>query len=399
MRILAEESASAIEFLEKYASLNMSVISYMGGQTYPRSHRAVTLKPANVGSLLTNGLEQYLNKYKQQEESEESKRFHLLTQTKVTKLLTDSHGAVVGVEIRGKDSKKDLHADAVIIAAGGFSSSKKLLGQYAPDLVRLPSTNGEWATGDGIMLAEQVHAKLVDMQDVQVHPTGLVDPNDPLNPTKFLGGEALRGSGGMLLEETGKRFVDELSYRDFVSAQIFKHCKPLKVDLEKLPKREGATEPPVVAYLVINQAGASKFEEAIKFYSFKKLCQKVDSAKQLVEKFPSFSLENINKTFEEWNECEKGNKKDPLGRKFFGVLYRDDEPLYVMLVTPSIHYTMGGLAIDCQASVVDEKGKKINNLYAAGEVTGGIHGANRLGGNSLLECIVFGRIAAKTALK
>ncbi len=116
----------------------------------------------------------------------------------------------------------------------------------------------------------------------------------------------------------------------------------------------------------------------------------------------NMDFEIVKSTIENYRKY-KDAKKDPFGKDTFPVVFSVDEPLHVALITPSIHYTMGGLTIDSQGQVL-KKGTKegehvpIKGLFAAGEVTGGLHGENRLAGNSLLECVVFGRRAAKSAV-
>merc|ERR1711943_58710 len=111
----------------------------------------------------------------------------------------------------------------VILCSGGFGAdfgSDSLLAKYRPDLLHLPTTNGEHCTGDAIKMGEKVGAETIDLEWVQVHPTGLVKPDDPDAKVKFLAAEALRGVGGLVLDANGKRFANELGRRDYVTGEM-----------------------------------------------------------------------------------------------------------------------------------------------------------------------------------
>lgn len=101
---------------------------------------------------------------------------------------------------------------------GGYAADfdpAGLLAKYRPELLDLPTTNGEHCQGDGAKMAFEIGANGIDLDKVQVHPTGLVDPNEPDAKVKFLAAEALRGVGGLLLNRDGERFADELGHRDY----------------------------------------------------------------------------------------------------------------------------------------------------------------------------------------
>jgi succinate dehydrogenase/fumarate reductase flavoprotein subunit len=146
---------------------------------------------------------------------------------RVTKLIKDESGAVIGAEYE-KGGKKETAYGPVILATGGYAAdftSDSLLKKYRPDLYDLPTTNGDHCTGDGQKLALAVGGSGIDFEKVQVHPTGLVDPKEPEAKVKFLAAEALRGVGGLLLDNTGSRFVDELQHRDYVTGKIWENGK------------------------------------------------------------------------------------------------------------------------------------------------------------------------------
>ena len=146
----------------------------------------------------------------------------------VTKLIKDESGTVVGVEYQLKGKTEKAYGP-VILATGGyaadFTEGTSLLKKHRPEYYGLPTTNGEHSTGDGHKMAIEIGASAIDLEKVQVHPTGLVDPKEPDAKVKFLAAEALRGVGGLLLDNTGARFVDELEKRDYVTGKIWENGK------------------------------------------------------------------------------------------------------------------------------------------------------------------------------
>ena len=256
--LLVRNSAAAIEFLERQGNLSLSIVSLLGGHSRPRTHRAaITGKPMNVGLAITLAMEARVRALVPPVE--------IRTDTPVSELLTADQGRrVAGV----RTGAGDVSADAVVLATGGYSTdSEGLLAEFTPHLRGVPSTNGNWkSSGGGVRMGRQVGARLALMDAVQVHPTGLVDPAQPRAPFVILAGEALRGNGGIFISKEGKRFVNELGYRDHVSEAIFQAGSNLTV--------AGGITPPAV-FLVLNDAAVSKFREAIQFYSFKKLVFKV----------------------------------------------------------------------------------------------------------------------------
>jgi succinate dehydrogenase/fumarate reductase flavoprotein subunit len=154
-------------------------------------------------------------------------RVRIYKKARVIKLLKDESGAVIGVEF-AKDGRTQQEYGPVILATGGYAADfteNSLLKKHRPELWDLPTTNGEHCTGDGHKIALAIGANAVDLEKVQVHPTGLVDPNEPEAKVKFLAAEALRGVGGLLLDNTGSRFVDELQHRDYVTGKMWENKK------------------------------------------------------------------------------------------------------------------------------------------------------------------------------
>ncbi|AEO67807.1 4994dab1-7939-4a6b-9e99-b4c1d8acf79d [Thermothielavioides terrestris] len=382
--VLTSRSASAIDFLVDLG-VDLSVVAQLGGHSKPRTHRGAGKTPPGASIVTT-----LLAKLKEHEG-----RFELVTEAEVTKLLLTANNQVTGVEYR-KDGASHSLAGPVVFATGGFGGDTHgLLARYRPDLDGLPSTNDP-RPGAHDLLAAGAGAALVDMESVQVHPTGFVDPAAPRAPLKFLAAEVLRGEGGILLHR-GRRIVNELATRDKISGVI--------MDLP-LPDAEGEGEDGAGGLrqwdvqLLLDPGTAEAAAGHVGFYLWKGLLQK--------KKVADLD-EATRETLREYAAVVRGEKPDEFGRTAFGhwTLGADgsgiaeDAEVCVGRVTPIVHFTMGGVVFNEQAQVLSsalgEAQKPIQGLWAAGEITGGIHGDNRLGGSSLLECVVFGRIAGEQA--
>jgi flavocytochrome c len=302
----------------------------------------------------------------------------IILKARVSKLLQDADGNVNGVEYQHNGQTHTAYGP-VILATGGYAADfapDGLIQKYRPDIMSLPTTNGEHSTGDGIKMVRAIGGNSIDMEKVQVHPTGLVDPNEPDAKVKFLAAEALRGVGGLLLTNDGKRFCDELGHRDYVTGEMWKFKKP--------PYR-----------LVLNGAASKEIEWHCKHYMGRGLMKRYANGADLAKDM-GIPVAVLEETFKKYNEGAKNNS-DPFGKKYFHNLpFVTNDEFYVAIVTPVVHYCMGGLEINHEGEVLGPKGS-ISGLFAAGEVAGGVHGANRLGGSSLLGCVVYGRVAGDSA--
>lgn len=371
IHVLTGRSADAVHWLQHKFGLDLSKVSRLGGHSQPRTHRGNAQFP---GMVIT---------YAQLERLEDlavsiPDRVKIIKKARVFKLLKDDSGTVVGVEYEVNGKNETVYGP-VILATGGYAADfthDSLLKQHRPEYYNLPTTNGEHSTGDGHKIALAIGASAVDLEKVQVHPTGLVDPKEPDAKVKFLAAEALRGVGGLLLDNTGKRFVDELQHRDYVTGKIWENGK--------YPVR-----------LVLNGKASKEIEWHCKHYVGRGLMKRFDSGEALAKEF-GVSPAVLRMTFDDYNVSVR-TKKDPFGKKFFQGEWKFDDFFHVAVMTPVLHYTMGGLEIDPEGRVVDKSGKPISGLFAAGEVAGGVHGANRLGGSSLLGCVVFGRVSGDSA--
>ncbi|KAJ7078835.1 FAD binding domain-containing protein [Mycena belliarum] len=370
IRVLTGRSGDAVNWLQDKFALDLSKVSRLGGHSQPRTHRGGAQFP---GMVIT---------YAQMERLEDlsvsnPERVKILKKARVTKLVKEGE-AVVGVEYHHNGKTETVYGP-VILATGGYAADfteDSLLKKYRPELWDLPTTNGDHCTGDGHKMAMAVGGSGIDLEKVQVHPTGLVDPKEPEAKVKFLAAEALRGVGGLLLDNTGARFVDELQHRDYVTGKMWEN--------KKFPIR-----------LVLNGSASKEIEWHCKHYCGRGLMKRFESGDALAKEM-GLAPAVLKKTFEEYNAVVR-SKKDPFGKKFFSGEWKYDDIFNVAIMTPVLHYTMGGLEIDAESRVIDTKGKPIAGLFAAGEVAGGVHGANRLGGSSLLGCVVFGRVSGDSA--
>jgi FAD-dependent fumarate reductase len=358
-RVLVNESTDALEWLQREIGVSLDVVNRLGGHSQSRTHRSEGIPP---GYEIVSKVMASMKKQEGLELKFESKLVGL-------DVMNNNVKGVHYVDLETGDERY-LSTNHVVMATGGFGHSKELLQKYKPELLELPTTNDRNTQGEGQILLEQIGGELIDMEHVQIHPTGFIKQDDPENNWKFLAAESLRGVGGILLNSELKRFVNELDTRDVVSQAIL--------------KQKGKK-----AYLVLNKDMYQDFKFQIDFYTKMKLFEKIT----LHEKFGN-DAEKVVKVLEDYSQSDD----DAFGREFKEHVFSNitsDIPLFIGEVTPVVHFTMGGVKIDINGSVLNKEGDVIQGLFAAGEVSGGVHGLNRLGGNSLLECVVFGTRAAK----
>jgi len=399
VKVLCGNSGADVDWLVDKFDLDLSLVARLGGHSAPRTHRGKERFP---GMTITYALIQMLEKV-----AEKTDRARIITKARAHKLLTNpACGACVGL-IYEKGGVDEKEYGPVILASGGFGADftqDSLLAQYRPDLMHLPTTNGEHCTGDGIKMGEAIGGKSIDLEWVQVHPTGLVKPDDPDAKIKFLAAEALRGVGGLVLDANGMRFANELGRRDYVTGEMWKNKPPFRLCLNK-----AASEEIIWHCKHYTGRGVMKFYE-----NGAALAQDMGIAVSVLEQTHDEHYQAAKKTEKDpdggsWPAYPSGRSWDEAsgktgsGKKFYHNIIPGSavksEPFYVAIITPVIHYCMGGLEIDCDSAVLGAGEEAIPGLYAAGEVAGGVHGNNRLGGNSLLDCVVFGRVAAKAACK
>lgn len=365
---LVNSSASAISWLTETHGIDLSRVAQLGGHSVPRTHRPSSKLPPGF-AIVSNLLKSL----------QSSPLFELQTSCTVTELLK-SGSRVTGVSYLASSGNPGTLHGPVIVAGGGFGGDTTgLLAKYRPDLANYPSTNEEQP---GVQpLLTTIGAHLIDMPLIQVHPTGFIDPASPSAPVKFLAAEMLRGEGGILLLPTGERFVNELETREHITKAI-----ESQGSTSETPKQWNIQ-------IVLDEDTYQAAKSHVDFYMSKGLIRK-----SVISALGDNALSSIQEY------AKAVEKKDPsldeFHRPSFGHWSLTEPTLestvYVGTVTPVIHFTMGGVVTNTDAQVLDEQQKPIEGVWAAGEVAGGVHGGNRLGGSSLLECVVFGRRAGET---
>ena len=355
VQALAEGSAPAIDWLDSIGA-QLPKIAFTGGSTNARAHAPED--GSAVGIYLVSAFKKQL----------EEKNIPVLYDTTVTEIIMKD-GRAVGVKANSETADYTINAKAVILATGGFGGNEKMIVENNADLAGYVSTNAPGATGDGIAMAQAVGADVVDMDQIQLHPT--VEQR-----TRMLITEAVRGNGAILVNKEGRRFINEMETRDVVSAA-------------EIAQTDGC------AYVIFDKNLRDNVAAVEKYFAINVVTEGAtieDLAAEL-----GIDPAVLSATLADWNKAV-ANQKDPeFGRNTAMDADLSTAPYYAIQIAPGIHHTMGGVKIDVKGQVIDTKGKAIPGLYAAGEVTGGVHGANRLGGNAIADIVVFGTVAAENA--
>ena len=357
---LCANSADAIDWLDEHG-ITLHNVSSFGGASVKRIHRPVNAegKTVSVGSYMIPLLQ----------ENCEKAGVKMMLDTTATEILTDANGAAVGVKATGASGETvTVNAKAVVLATGGFGANLDMVVKYKPELKGFMTTNAPGIQGQGIEMAQAIGAATVDMDQIQIHPT--VEAN-----TAALITEGLRGDGAILINEEGQRFIDEVGTRDVVSAAEIAQTGSY-------------------SWLVVDQAMADA-SSVIQGY-IKKGYTVTGATYEELGKAMGVDASAFAETMEKWNGYVEAKNDPDFGRTSFANPL-NTAPYYAVKVTAGVHHTMGGLKINANTEVLNEKGEVIPGLFAAGEVTGGVHGANRLGGNAVADFTVFGRIAGAAA--
>ena len=359
---LCSNSADAIDWLGEQG-ITLHSVSSFGGASVKRIHRPVNAegKTVSVGSYMIPLLE----------ENCEKAGVQMMLNTTATEILTDDNGAAVGIKATGASGETiTINAKAVVLTTGGFGANLDMVVEYKPELKGFMTTNAPGILGQGIKMAQTIGADTVDMDQIQIHPT--VEAN-----TAALITEGLRGDGAVLINAEGKRFIDEVGTRDVVSAAEIAQTGSY-------------------SWLVVDQAMADA-SSVIQGYIKKGYTVTGETYEEL-GKAMGVDETAFAETMNTWNGYVEAKNDPDFGRTSFANKL-DTAPYYAIKVTAGVHHTMGGLKINTNTEVLNENGEVIPGLFAAGEVTGGVHGANRLGGNAVADFTVFGRIAGAAASK
>ena len=362
VKTFVENASDAIAWL-KAINIDLSSVGAFGGASVKRIHRPLNeeKKVVSVGAYMIPRLEAACKA---------RENITLLMETTAKSIMTDDNGKITGIEAEHNGAKITVNAKAVILATGGFGANLKMVARLKPELEGFMTTNAPGIDGSGIVMAQELGAATVDMKQIQIHPTVQAD-------TSALITEGLRGDGAILVNSEGKRFTDETSTRDAVSAAEI-------------------AQPGSFSWLIVDSK-MSDASNVIKGYISRGYTKQGASFEELAKAI-DVPADVFADTMNKWNSYT-ANRNDPdFGRTSFAQAL-DKAPFYAIKVTAGIHHTMGGLKIDSNARVLKGDDSVIPGLYAAGEVTGGIHGGNRLGGNAVADFVVFGRIAGHNAAK
>ena len=355
VRILTSEGDITIDWL-KEKGIDLSKVALLAGSSNPRAH--LPAGGSAIGPYLFAGLEEYVKKIGVD-----------IRPNTLAVALNINNGQINSVKVESDAMIYTIKAKSVIIATGGFGANLKMVEANNPKLKGFKTSNHKGATGDIFPIVEKLGIQLKDMNRIQINPTG--------ESTKsFIITEAVRGSGGIFVNTEGKRFINELGTRDVVAASIL-------------------TQPKSMAFILYdNQArNALKIIESYEKLGIVRQGKTLEELANII-KVPSTELQ---KTITAFNKILAA-QKDPLGRVRFAKPI-EQGPFYAIAINPVIHHTMGGIAVNTESQVLLTNNTPVKGLYAAGEVVGGIHGANRLGGNAVSDITTFGRRSGERAAK
>lgn len=356
LRYFVDHSAAAVDWLAQN-DIVLDNLTTTGGMSVSRTHRPHD--GSAVGAYLVKGLEENISK----------RDIPVFVNSDVTKI-NEKDGKVSGVEVKIEGETKQVDSKAVVVTTGGFGANQKMIAKYRPDLKDYVTTNAAGSTGDGIEMISALGGALVDMDKIQIHPT-------VFQKTGYLVSESIRGEGAILVNKEGNRFFNEMDTRDKVSAAEL--------------KQDGK-----YAYAIFGEGTKDKVK-AVDQYISKNMVVEADNVEEFAKKL-DIKPEELKATVTKWNKAVADKKDSEFGRTT-GMTNDISGKVYAIKVAPGIHHTMAGVKINTQTQVLKEDGQPIKGLYAAGEVTGGLHGGNRIGGNAVVDIIIFGRQAGQESAK
>ncbi|MDO4690577.1 MAG: flavocytochrome c [Fusobacterium sp.] len=353
VKVLAEDSNDIIDWLVE-RGVDITEITSTGGQSVKRTHRPTG--GSAIGPAVIGGLSKVLD----------NEKIDVRISDKAIEIIKKDN-KVVGVKVSGKDGEYIITAKAVIVATGGFGANSEMVAKYNPALKGFGTTNNPAIVGEGIQMVEKVGGDLVDMKEIQTHPTVLHKKTNMIT-------EAVRGEGAILVNRDAKRFINELETRDVVSKAVL--------------EQKGNS-----AFILFNQEIREKLKAAD---GYVKKGYAVEGTLAEIAKKIGINETELAKTIDNYNGLVRAKEDKDFGKK---QLPREllGEKFYAIEISPAVHHTMGGVRINTNAEVLAKNGKAIKGLYAAGEVTGGVHGANRIGGNAVTDITVYGKIAGENA--
>lgn len=365
VKVMTDKALEAAEWLRDDIKVNFieDQLFQFGGHSYKRA----LIPEGHTGA-------EVIKKFRKKAEE---LKIPIKLNTTATDLIQDKEGKVTGIKATNREDQSISYMakDGVVLTTGGFGSNVEMRKKYNSKMDEsYMSTVTEGSTGDGIVMAEKIGAGLTNMESIQTYPvcnieTGVISL---LADTRF--------DGAILINQEGLRFVEELERRDVISNAILKQTGGYTYqlwndDINDISKTMEAHE--------------GEYDELIK----QKLIVKADTLEEAADFF-DIDVKQLKATVEKVNQYAKDGEDKEFNHRG-GLVSLEKGPYYIEKAAPSVHHTMGGLIINEKTEVLKEDGTVISGLYAAGELTGVIHGSNRLGGNAITDIIVFGRIAGQ----
>lgn len=357
IRNLVENAPQTMEWLSEMG-VDLSDVGILGGSSVRRTHRpqyGSAIGPHLVKTLYHAALDNDVE---------------IRTRNAVRSLIYED-GKVCGAVVENHDgSSYRINAKAVIIATGGFGGNLQMVGRYREDLIGMATVNHSGATGDAFEWMKSVGGALTQMEMIQIHPTAEAESH-------ILISEAVRGNGAILVNRSAERFINEMQTRDVVSDAIM--------------EQQGSS-----AFLIFDQE-ERKSLASIETYIQQGIVNEGDDLKELADKI-GIKHDALQNTIRRYNELQSNGVDIDFGRTVESMRAPvSTPPFYAIEVKPAIHHTMGGVCVNPDMEVLTQDKKTIPGLFAAGEVTGGLHGGNRLGGNGVADIVVNGKIAGSSA--
>ena len=366
IKVLATNALDGAKWLRDDVGVEwMDHLMFFGGHSVKRS----LIPKGQSGKELINKLSDKCSKL----------GIDILTETNCYELIFEDN-KVKGVKANIKTGQLTVNAKSVILATGGFGANKKMLYENDKEIDdKILSTNQPGSTGDGIIMTQKIGADVVDMDKIQLYPICDVQTGKLLYTA-----DTRLTTGAILVNKQGNRFVEELDTRRKISMAI--------------KEQQDST-----AYQIWDEDSMQKSKvlqdhkiEYDNLIENKKMI-KANSIEEIADFF-DLDKENLKQTIEKFNKDSENGKDTLFNLRRLGFKI-EKAPFYCLKAVPAVHHTMGGLKINKEAKVLNTKAQEIDGLFAAGEVTGGIHGNNRLGSVSIADITVFGIIAGTNASK
>ena len=377
VKVLCDNAVAGYEWIQGLGMEFNDTIGQGAGSLWQRTHTSTN--PMGTGFISTY-----------EENLAEDENVEMITSTTATKLVQDDTGRVVGVEAEDVNGNtyKFQASKGVVLAAGGFAANSKMVSEYNTtgkwnDLSKVPTTNRfSCSQGDGIIMAQEIGAALYQMEQIQLLYLGNVkDGGLTKYPARCVNGTDQE----IFINKNGERFVKEDGRRDEICLQVLAQPDAMFYFLESA---DGD-------YTDVNTALTADG------FTFKEMEEQgyiiiADTLDEMAEKL-GCDGETLKATVDTFN-ASVDSGEDEFGRTLFSTKL-ENGPFVATPRQACVHHTMGGVKIDTEGRVLKEDGTPIEGLVAAGEITGGIHGANRLGGNAVVDTVVFGKLAGETITK